>query len=83
MLPALVGASTAAWALGFVGAIIFFGLWLYCLFDVLARPVRGAGSKALWAVALVLLAPFAIVAYLIFGRSGSGGNGSPRSRDRG
>jgi Phospholipase_D-nuclease N-terminal len=72
MFPGLVGASTTAWALGFVGAIVFFGLWFYCLFDVLARPARGPGSKALWAVALVLLAPFAIVAYLLFGRGRSG-----------
>jgi hypothetical protein len=72
MLPGLVGASTTAWALGFVGVIVFFVLWLYCLFDVLARPTRGPASKAIWAVALVLLAPFAIVAYLLFGRGRSG-----------
>jgi hypothetical protein len=30
------------------------------------RPAwRGAASKALWALALILLAPFAIVAYLV------------------
>ena len=65
----LLALGTVGWALGFVGAVVFFVLWLYCLFDVLARPTRGAGSKAIWAVALVLLAPFAIVAYLLVGRS--------------
>jgi uncharacterized membrane protein len=45
-------------------------LWIYCLFDVLVRSSHGSGAKALWAVALVLLAPFAIVAYLLFGRRG-------------
>jgi hypothetical protein len=65
----LVALGTVGWALGFVGAVVFFVLWLYCLFDVLSRPTRGAGSKGLWAVALVLLAPFAIVAYLLFGRA--------------
>ena len=64
----LVAVSTTVWALGFVAAVVFFCLWIYCLFDLLARPSRGAGSKALWAVALVLLAPFAIIAYLVFGR---------------
>jgi hypothetical protein len=64
----LVGLGTVGWALGFVGAVVFFVLWLYCLFDVLAKPTRGAGSKAIWAVALVVLAPFAIVAYLLVGR---------------
>lgn len=43
-------------------------LWIVCLFDLLVRSGHGAGAKALWALALILLAPFAIVAYLLFGR---------------
>jgi hypothetical protein len=68
-IPTLVALGTVGWALGFFGAVVLFVLWLYCLFDVLARPTRSVGSKAIWAVALVLLAPFAIVAYLLFGRA--------------
>jgi hypothetical protein len=67
-IPTVVAAGTVTWAVGFVAAIVFFLLWLYCLFNVLADTTRSAGSKAIWAVALVLLAPFAIVAYLLFGR---------------
>ena len=67
-IPTVIAAGTVTWVLGFVVVIVFFVLWLYCLFNLLADPARGAGSKAVWAIALILLAPFAIVAYLLFGR---------------
>ena len=67
----MVGASTWEWFLGVLLVVVLTALWIYCLFDLLARPNRGAGSKALWALALVLLAPFAIVAYLLVGRRSS------------
>jgi hypothetical protein len=69
-ISTIVAVSGFVWALGFIGAVILFVLWIYCLFDVLVRSSHGSGAKALWAVALVLLAPFAIVAYLLFGRRG-------------
>ena len=67
----MVGASTWEWFLGVLLVVVLAVLWIYCLFDLLARPNRDAASKALWALALVLLAPFAIVAYLLVGRRSS------------
>jgi phospholipase D-like protein len=65
VLPALLAVSALAWTLAGIAVVLLFALWVFCLFDVLLRSGRGAASKALWALALILLAPFAIVAYLI------------------
>jgi hypothetical protein len=70
----MVGASNWEWFLGVLLVVVLAVLWIYCLFDVLARPNRGATSKALWALALILLAPFAIVAYLVVGRRSPAGS---------
>src|SRR5262245_368741 len=64
-LPAVIAVSTLGWTLAGIAVVVLFVLWLFCLFDVLVSTGRGAASKALWALALILLAPFAIVAYLI------------------
>jgi hypothetical protein len=64
----MVGASGIAWFFGVLLVVVLAVLWLYCLVDVLIRSAHGPGAKAGWAIALVLLAPFAIVAYLVFGR---------------
>jgi hypothetical protein len=60
--------STLGWILAIAALFLLTLLWLYCLFDVLVRHDESAGAKALWAVALIVLAPFSIVAYLLFGR---------------
>ncbi len=70
MISMLVATSGFVWALGVFVVVVLFALWIYCLFDVLVRSSHGRGAKALWALALVLLAPFAIVAYLLVGRRG-------------
>jgi hypothetical protein len=67
-IPSLVATSTFVWVIVGIAGVILFALWVLCLFDVLARPNRGAGSKLIWSLALCLLAPFAVVAYLLFGR---------------
>jgi hypothetical protein len=67
-IPSLVATSTFVWVIAGIAAVILFALWVFCLFDVLVRPNRSAGSKLIWALALFLLAPFAVIAYLLFGR---------------
>jgi hypothetical protein len=60
--------SAFGWIVIVAVLVVLFVLWLYCLFDVLVRPDLGGGAKAVWALALIVLAPFAIVAYVLFGR---------------
>jgi hypothetical protein len=60
--------STVGWTAAVIALTLLFVLWLYCLFSVLVRGDIGGGAKALWALVLIVLAPFAIVAYLLFGR---------------
>jgi hypothetical protein len=60
--------SAFVWIVIVAVLVVLFVLWLYCLFDVLVRADVGAGAKAVWALALIVLAPLAIVAYLVFGR---------------
>jgi hypothetical protein len=60
--------SGVEWFFGVLLVVVLAVLWIVCLFDLLVRSGHGAGAKALWALALILLAPFAIVAYLAFGR---------------
>ena len=64
-LPEVLAAVFAASTLAGIAVVILFALWVFCLFDMLLRPGRGAAAKAFWVLALILLAPFAIVAYLV------------------
>jgi hypothetical protein len=66
---ALLGLSTLGWILVVALLAVAFVLWIYCLFDVVVRGDMGGGAKIVWALALVLLAPLAILAYLVFGRA--------------
>jgi Phospholipase_D-nuclease N-terminal len=61
--------STLGWILTIVVLTIAFMLWLYCLVEIVARRDLGAGAKLVWALFLIVLAPLAIVAYLLFGRA--------------
>jgi hypothetical protein len=63
--------STFLWIVVFVALSLLFVLWLYCLFNVVMRSDLGGGAKVVWALALIVLAPFAIAAYLVVGRSRS------------
>jgi hypothetical protein len=70
----MVGASGWEWFFGVLLVVALFVLWIYCLVDLLVRSSHGVAAKAVWALALILLAPFAIVAYLLFGRRSSVGS---------
>jgi phospholipase D-like protein len=60
--------SAGAWIL--IGAVLFvlFLVWLYCLFDVIVRGNFGTGRKVVWIIALIILAPLAMIGWFLFGR---------------
>ena len=60
--------SAGAWIL--IGAVVFvlFLIWLYCLFDVIVRGNYSSGKKVVWVIALILLAPLAMIGWFWFGR---------------
>lgn len=70
----MVGASAWEWFFGVLLVVVLAVLWIYCLFDVLVRSSHGVAAKAVWSLALILLAPFAIVAYLLVGRRSVAGS---------
>jgi hypothetical protein len=63
--------STLGWVVAIVVLVVASVLWLYCLVEVIVRRDFGVGAKLGWALFLIVLAPLAIVAYLLFARSRS------------
>jgi hypothetical protein len=73
-LVSLVSAtSTGDWIL-VVMAFVLLGvvtlLWLWMAFDLVVRRDLGGGAKLLWFLAWIILAPVALVAYVLVGRRG-------------
>lgn len=65
--------STGDWILivmAFVLIATVTILWLWMAFDLALRRDLGAGAKALWFLVWILLAPIALVAYVLVGRRG-------------
>ena len=65
--------STGDWILivmAFVLIATVTVLWLWMAFDLALRRDLGAGATALWFLDWVLLAPIALVAYVLVGRRG-------------
>jgi hypothetical protein len=64
----MLAVSAGGWLL--IAAVLFivFLLWLYCLFDVIVRGNYSTGKKVAWVIALILLAPLAIIGWFAFGR---------------
>ncbi len=60
--------SAGGWLL--IAAVLFvlFLVWLYCLFDVIVRGNYSTGKKVVWIVALIVLAPLAMIGWFLFGR---------------
>jgi phospholipase D-like protein len=64
----MLAVSAGGWLL--ISAILFvlFLVWLYCLFDVIVRGNYSSGKKTVWVIALILLAPLAMIGWFWFGR---------------
>ncbi|HEV8459951.1 MAG TPA: hypothetical protein VGQ38_04515 [Gaiellaceae bacterium] len=64
----MLAVSAGGWLL--IAAVLFvlFLVWLYCLFDVIVRGNYSTGKKVVWIVALIVLAPLAMIGWFLFGR---------------
>jgi Phospholipase_D-nuclease N-terminal len=64
----MLAVSAGGWLL--ISAVLFvlFLIWIYCLFDVIVRGNYSTGKKVVWIVALIVLAPLAIIGWFLFGR---------------
>jgi hypothetical protein len=69
----LLAISTGDWILITMAVVLLTVvtvLWLWMAFDLVIRKDLGVGSKVLWFAAWILLAPVALVAYVLVGRRG-------------
>jgi hypothetical protein len=67
-----------------VGGILFLGLWIFCIVDVITTPpdqVRNL-PKIVWVILVVLLVDIGSIAWLVAGRRWGADAGSPISRMR-
>ncbi len=64
----MLAVSAGGWLV--ISAILFvlFLIWIYCLFDVIVRGNYSAGKKVVWILALIVLAPLAMIGWFVFGR---------------
>ena len=64
----MLAVSAGGWLL--ISAVLFvlFLIWIYCLFDVIVRGNYSTGKKVVWIVALIVLAPLAMIGWFLFGR---------------
>jgi hypothetical protein len=65
----MLAVSAGGWILIATVMYVLFLLWVFCLFDVIVRGNMSTGTKVIWVLALIVLAPFAIIAWFGFGRS--------------
>jgi uncharacterized membrane protein len=64
----MLAVSAGGWILISTVFFALFLIWLYCLFDVIVRGNYSSGKKTVWVIALLLLAPFAMIGWFWFGR---------------
>jgi hypothetical protein len=69
MISLPLALSTLGWVVAIVVLVVASVLWLYCLVEVIVRRDFGVAAKLGWSLFLIVLAPLAIVAYLLFARS--------------
>jgi hypothetical protein len=62
-LPLALGAF--GWIVVVILLLVLAVAWIYCLFALVVDGSIAIGGKVLWALALIVLAPIAIPAFLI------------------